>query len=139
MIPQNADIPSAKALIAFDADINKFNSSNETPYDIAVQKCPAIADILVGIGGMDAYQILADLQIHGSLNDHVDVGAGKEPSFDRLLDPAVMSMDHQDMHSDGGGDGTEGKGEGQALEGCKMSDIPEGVYVHMYILDQSDS
>ncbi len=127
---QLADLASAKALIAFDADINKFSSSNETPYDIAVQKCPAIADILTGIGGLDGYE----LQIYGSLRENSE---WKEPEFERMFDPAVMCMDHHGVHTDGSGAGEEGDrgGAGEALEdaeGEKMQSIPEGVCMYIY-------
>lgn len=133
---QLADLASAKALIAFDADFNKFNSSNETPYDIAVQKCPDIADILTGIGGMDGYQIMANLQLCGSLTE----------GFERLLDSAVMCMDEAVDSSTVEGSkvavGMEGSKVAVDMEGSKveerfesvveenqMPSIPEGTYI----------
>ncbi len=121
---QLADLASAKALIAFDSDVNKFNSSNRTPYDIAIQKCPAIADLLTGIGGTDSYQILADLQIRGSLGEDVDGTTQLELSFDRLLDPTVLDMDHGRVQGQGA-EGQSAEDEG-VVEEKKMPDIPEG-------------
>ena len=133
---QLADVASAKALIAFDADINKINSSDKTPYDIAVQKCPAIADLLTGIGGTDRYQVMADRQVQGCEGNHVDMdGTAKlEQSFDLLLDPSVLDMSNgmeQGLSAEGQGaegQGGQSKEEGEVVVERKLPHIPEGTY-----------
>lgn len=150
---QNGDLLSAKPLIAFGADINRFNSSNQTPLDLAWHQSRELADLLAGIGGMDGITIMANLQINGSQqsreNYHQDdvtniteetVDGGsleEEKSFERLLNPDVMRINpaQQGPSIDGLAGGGDGSGDGEreeapdneALEGDKMPSIPEGL------------
>ena len=80
------------ALIAFDANINSFNTSNQTPFDIANEKNSfPISDLLTKIGGVDGLQILEEVQLVGS----AAIGEGKEEeaSDSPLLDPRLMHME----------------------------------------------
>lgn len=116
---------SAKALITFGADINSFNSANETPADIAAAKCPPLHDLLSSIGGLEGRQIMAELELddesHSEFYSCAERQEGEEEvdlegSFERMLDPEVMSMEDNSSKPSkdlGGGD--------------KMADIPEGM------------
>ena len=100
--PQNDDLHSAMALIAFDADINGFNTSNQTPFDMANEKNSfPISDLLTNIGGVGGLQILEEVQLVGSQavdyrsEGSTAIGEGKEEeaSDSPLLDPRVMHME----------------------------------------------
>lgn len=67
---------SARALIAFDADINSFTIYNETPFDLAWRNCRSVAELLIGIGGRSGLDIMSDLQVLGSQMYRVGVGVG---------------------------------------------------------------
>lgn len=130
LFPQHKDLVSARALITFDANINCFNKYNETPFDIACRTSPALADLLLGIGGMGSRDLLIDLQLYGSVCGADDAeldgvaGVPDEAGFEPVLDPAVVSM-ADEKGGRGGGVG-ESTLFFDAVEGDKMSSIPEG-------------
>ena len=126
---QNGDEHSAKALIAFDAEINCFNFFNETPYDFALQKCSALAELLGSIGGYGGLDYMADLEYFGSMYGNKMGKGGEEeacPEHERLLDPKVMCMDQLKEEVTGGGHDEE--------DCSKMPSIPEGRHVRYVLL-----
>ena len=83
---QKSDLVSARVLITFDADINGFNRSQETPLDLAYINWQ-LADLLSEIGAKERKKIV----VENSDQTEEEENESLEGSFEPMLGPSVMS------------------------------------------------
>ena len=135
---QKSDLVSARALITFDADINQFNQSQETPLDLAYRNWQ-LSDLLSEIGAREKRDILGNLnQTEEEENESL------EGSFEPMLGSSVNGVSQLEMKADAPNGETGKEEEGMdviktidtkkeetlyfdAVGGDKMSSIPEGL------------
>jgi hypothetical protein len=117
---QYGDVLSAQALISFDANINGFNSYNETPLDLSLRQSRAMANLLEGIGGMEGVEILGELQVFDSHYNYMGGIRGSDEEDSLGIDGA----------SGGREEGVTGRKEleYESVDSDKISGLPEGLF-----------